>query len=156
MSRSGAELARLLLGSYRKLVDTALVELAARGYEDVRPVHEFTLQAIAAGATTASQVARRMSVSKQAAAKTIAVLQERGYVVSAADPEDPRRNRIEVTERGFAMMRQGEAIFDELRDRWERQLGERAMAVLEEQLTAMVGDAPISLASPGWVAQEAS
>jgi len=153
MSPSGADLARLLLGSYRKLVDSALLELAARGYDDVRPVHEFTLRAVAAGASTTSEVARRMSVSKQAAAKTIAVLQERGYIVSGADPADPRRNRIEVTERGFAMMRQGEAIFDKLRDDWQRQLGERELAVLEAQLTAFIGDAPIELESPGWIAQ---
>jgi DNA-binding MarR family transcriptional regulator len=150
---SGAELARLLLGSYRKLVDTALVELAARGYDDVRPVHEFTLQAVASGATTTAEVARRMAVSKQAAAKTIAVLQERGYLVSGADPADPRRHRIEVTERGFAMMSQGEAIFDQLREEWRQRLGDRELAVLEAQLTAFVGDAPIKLEAPGWVAQ---
>jgi DNA-binding MarR family transcriptional regulator len=155
MSHSGADLARLLLGSYRKLVDATILELAARGYPDERPVHEFTMQAIAGGATTASELARRRSVSKQAAAKTIAVLQERGYVVSAADPQDPRRNRIEVTGLGFEVIREGAAIFDELRDQWEKQLGERELAVLEEQLTAFVGDAAVDLQAPGWVAQEA-
>ena len=155
MSRSGAELARLLLGGYRKMVESAVQELAARGYEDVRPVHEFTLQAIAAGASTASELARRMAVSKQAAAKTIAVLQERGYVISAADPADPRRNRVEVTDRGFAMMRTGEAIFDRLRAEWEERLGRPELALLEEQLTALVGDSAIRLDAPGWVAQDA-
>ena len=155
MSRSGAELARLLLGSYRKLVDGALAELAARGHEDVRPVHEFTMQAIAAGATTASEVSRRMSVSKQAAAKTIANLRERGYVTSAADPEDPRRNRIAVTDLGFEMMREGEAVFDDLRAEWERQLGPAELALLESQLTAFVGDSAVRLQEPGWASQVA-
>ena len=155
MSHSGAELARLLLGGYRKLVDAALVELAARGYEDVRPVHEFTMQAIAAGATTASEVARRMSVSKQAAAKTIATLQERGYVTSTADPEDPRRNRIAVTDRGFEMIREGAAIFDDLRAEWERELGPAALALLESQLAAFVGDSPARRQEPGWTSQVA-
>jgi DNA-binding MarR family transcriptional regulator len=153
MSRSGAELARLLLGGYRKLVDAAVLELAARGHADVRPVHEFTMRAIAAGASTASEVARRMAVSKQAAAKTIATLQERGYVTSAADPADPRRNRIEVTDLGFDMMRQGETVFDELRTEWERQVGAAELAALEDRLAAFVGDDAIRLESPGWVAQ---
>jgi DNA-binding MarR family transcriptional regulator len=139
MSRSGAELARLLLGSYRRLVEAALAELAARGHQDVRPVHEFTMQAIAAGATTTSEVARRMSVSKQAAAKTIATLQERGYVTSAADPEDPRRNRIAVTDRGFELIREGEAIFDDLRAEWARRLGPDTLALLEAQKVARSG-----------------
>ena len=47
MSRSGADLALLLLGGFRTLVDGAMVELAARGYDDFRPTHEFAMRAIA-------------------------------------------------------------------------------------------------------------
>src|ERR1700693_3013024 len=94
MSRSGADLALLLLGGFRSLVDGAIVELARRGYEDVRPVHDFAMRAIAAGAGNASDLGRRLSVSKQAAANTIAVLQERGYVESDAPPLDARRKRL--------------------------------------------------------------
>src|ERR1700693_4964745 len=86
MSRSGADLALLLLGGFRSLVDTATAELARRGYEDVRPVHDFAMRAIAAGAGNAPELGRRLSVSKQAAAKTIAVLTERGYVTRDTDP----------------------------------------------------------------------
>ena len=120
MSRSGADLALLLLGGFRSLVDAAMTELALRGYEDVRPVHDFAMRAIAAGADNASELGRRLSVSKQAAAKTIAVLQERGYVARDADPRDARRKRLQVTALGFEVLRQGEAIFDELRDQWQR------------------------------------
>ena len=70
------------------LVDAAIEELVNRGYEDVRPVHEFAMGAIAAGADNASELGRRLSVSKQAAAKTIALLQDRGYVAGDADPID--------------------------------------------------------------------
>ncbi len=126
MPRSGADLALLLLGSYRRLVDAAIVELGARGYPDVRAVHDFAMRAIDSGADNASELGRRMSVSKQAAAKTIAILVERGYVVRDADPADARRKRIQVTPLGFEVMREGEAIFDELRGAWEQQLGSRA------------------------------
>ena len=78
MSRSGPELALLLMGSYRKLVDAAVHELAARGYDDVRPMHDFAMRAIASGADNASELGRRLSVSKQAAAKTVALLVDRG------------------------------------------------------------------------------
>ena len=92
MSRSGADLALLLLAGFRSLVDAAIVELAARGYEDVRPVHDFAMRAIASGADNASELGRRLSVSKQAAAKTIAVLQERGYVARGQTPSTPAAN----------------------------------------------------------------
>ena len=154
MARSGPELALLLLGSYRKLVDAAVLELAARGYHDVRPVHDFAMRAIAAGADSASELGRRLSVSKQAAAKTIAVLLERGYIAREEDPTDRRRKRIEVTPLGFDVMRTGEAIFDELREHWSHQLGEAELEALEAQLRAFVGNAPVRSEAPGWVALE--
>ena len=80
MPPSGADLALLLLGGYRRLVDAATEELAARGYADVRPTHDFAMRAIAAGADNASELGRRMAVTKQAALRTITVLLDRGWV----------------------------------------------------------------------------
>ena len=154
MSRSGADLALLLLGGFRALADAARAELARRGYEDVRPAHDFAMRAIIAGANNASDLGRRLSVSKQAAAKTIAVLQARGYVESGADPIDARRKRLQVTALGFEVMRQGEAIFDELRDQWGRQIGAAQLAELEACLTKLVGPSPVRFDSPGWIAQD--
>ena len=152
MSRTGADLALLLLGGFRSLADAAQVELTRRGHEDVRPVHDFAIRAIASGASSASELGRRMSVSKQAAAKTIAVLQERGYVARDVDPTDGRRKRLQVTERGFAMLREAEEIFDDLRDRWAQQIGEDQLALLEARLADLVGNAGVRLDAPGWIA----
>jgi DNA-binding MarR family transcriptional regulator len=154
MSRSGADLALLLLGGFRSLVDAAVVELALRGYQDVRPVHDFAIRAIAAGADNASELGRRMSVSKQAAAKTIAVLQERGYVARDTDPRHARRMRLQVTPLGFEVLRQGEAIFDELRDQWERQIGTAHLENLETHLAELVGTPPVRFDTPGWMSRD--
>jgi DNA-binding MarR family transcriptional regulator len=152
MSRSGADLALLLLGGFRALVDDAILGLATRGYEDVRPVHDFTMRAIAAGADSASELGRRLSVSKQAAAKTVAVLEERGYVARGADPLDARRKRLQVTALGFEVMREGEAIFDELRDRWSQQIGSDELERFESNLATLVGVSTVRIDSPGWIA----
>jgi DNA-binding MarR family transcriptional regulator len=152
MPRSGADLALLLLGGFRALVDAAMTELAARGFEDHRPVHDFSMRAIASGAETAGELGRRMATSKQAAAKTIAVLVDRGYVARDADPLDARRKRLHVTALGDRVMREGEAVFDELRKRWEHQIGADELATLEAQLATLVGAAAIRLDAPGWAA----
>ena len=151
MSRSGADLALLLLGGFRLMVDAATTELASRGYPDFKPAHEFALRAIVAGADSASDLGRRTAVSKQAAAKTIAVLTERGYVVSTPDPGDARRKRLQVTDRGLDAMAQGEAILDRVRREWEKTIGQAEVAKIEAQLTELVGDAAIRLDAPGWV-----
>jgi DNA-binding MarR family transcriptional regulator len=154
MSRSGADLALLLLGGFRTLVDRASNELARRGFPDVRPVHDFALRAVAAGADDVTRLSQHLSVSRQAAAKTIAVLQERGYVTRETDPLDGRRKRLQVTALGFEVLRQGEQIFDELRDSWERQIGADGLKRLEEQLTALIGTPAIRFDTPGWLARD--
>ncbi len=47
------------------------------------------------------------------------------------DPRDARRKRLQVTPLGFDVLRTGEAIFDELREEWERQIGPAQLASLE-------------------------
>lgn len=154
MSRSGADLALLLLGGFRKMADRATAELAARGYPDVRPVHDFALQAILSGADNASELGRRMSVTKQSAAQTIAVLEERGYVRRLPDTQDRRRMRLEVTARGHAMQREGAVIFDDLRKQWESRVGADTVKQLEGALRQLVGDEPVQLDTPGWLIQD--
>src|ERR1700723_1900491 len=111
MSRSGADLALLLLGGFRSLVDTATAELARRGYGDVRPVHDFAMRAIAAGAGNASELGRRLSVSRRVAAKTIAVWQKRESGTRGKAPRHARRMLLQVTPLGFEVLHQGEVIF---------------------------------------------
>ena len=154
MNRSGADLALLLLGSFRVLADRARVELAARGYEDVRPGHDFAMRAIVAGADSASELGRRLAVTKQAAANTLAVLEERRYVVRETDPTDGRRMRIRVTEHGLDLLRTGEAIFNDLRAQWEADAGADTVATIEEALRQFVGDSAIRVDSPHWNVQD--
>ena len=92
-----------------------------------------------AGADTASELGRRLSVSKQAAAKTIAALQKLGYVDREVDPNDGRRKRLRVTPRGYEMIAIGGALFDDVRERWAAQIGVRQLSALEAHLGQLVG-----------------
>lgn len=150
MSRSGAELALLLLAGFRALVEHAQRELTDRGYPDHRPVHDFAMRAIASGADTAAELARRLQVSRQAAAKTITILQARGYVTTEDDPADRRRKRLVVTDRGFDLLRAGEAAITDMRRQWAVQIGEQRLNEFETLLAGLVGK-PILDDAPGWL-----
>ena len=95
-----------------------------------------------------------MAVSKQAAAKTLAALEQHHYVLREIDPTDKRRMRIRVTDHGLAMLRTGEALFDDLRAQWEADAGADTIAALEQALRQLVGDKAIRLDSPHWNAQD--
>ena len=152
-SSAGPNLALLLLGGYRKLVDAAVVDLEARGFKDVRVPEHYAMVAIESGADNASELARRLSMTKQAAAKTIDVLLERGYITRDADPTDARRKRLALTPLGTDLVRQGREIFNELRARFQRQIGRKELLALEAHLAVLVGDTPVRRDAPGWVAQ---
>lgn len=154
MSRSGADLALLLLASFRAMADEGSAELSRLGYEDVRPAHDFALHSILSGADSASELGRAMSVTKQAAAKTIATLEERRYLVREPDPADRRRVRLRVTDHGHQLLRDGEAVFDRLRQQWEKQVGADAVAALEATLRDLVGTRVIRIDAPGWDARD--
>jgi DNA-binding MarR family transcriptional regulator len=142
-SSSGAELALLLLGGFHAMTDEVIAALAERGHPDVRAVHEFALRAIDAGADTAAELGRRLSVSKQAAAKTIANLQQLGYVEVGPDPADGRRRRIRVTPHGHDMVTVGGALFEDVRARWAAQIGSHELDTLQAHLSRLVTARPL-------------
>ena len=152
MPRSGADLALLLLAGFRSLADAATAELARRGYPGHRPLHDFALRALVSGAGNAAELGRRLSVSKQAAAKIIDVLEARGYVAREPDPADGRRKLLRVTASGHDLMREGEDVFEGLRRQWEGQLGAAQLTQLEDQLTMLVGGAAIRFDTLAWMA----
>ena len=154
MSRSGASLALLLLGGFRSLAQAATEQLALRGFENFRPAHDFAMRAIAGGADNASELGRRLSVSKQAAAKTIALLEERGYLGRDQDAKDARRKRLQLTPRGFEVLRTGEKIFEELRAQWAEQIGMDKLEMIESVLTERLRAIPNGIIDPGWLVQE--
>ena len=129
-------------------------ELAARGFEDFRPAHDFAIRAIAGGADNASELGRRLSVSKQAAAKTIALLEQRGYVARDPDAQDGRQKRLQLTPRGLELLKAGEGIFDELRLQWAEQIGMDRLEMVEAVLTERLKAIPNGFIDPGWLSQE--
>lgn len=140
---AGANLALLLLSGFHSMVDEVVVELGRRGHPGVSPVHEFALRAVDNGAATASELGRRMAVSKQAAAKTIAALEALGYVDRAADPSDGRRRKIRVTPRGHELMRVGGALFDDVRKQWAARIGTPELETIEAHLSELVKRRPL-------------
>ncbi|RKQ86438.1 MarR family transcriptional regulator [Solirubrobacter pauli] len=140
----GAELAMLLLGGFHTMVDEVVAELDRRGHAGVRPVHEFALRAIDGGAETASDLGRRLAVTKQAAAKTIAALEALGYVTREADPGDARRKRLRVTPRGHEMVAIGSGLFDDVRERWAARVGAPELDRLQAQLGELVARRPLT------------
>jgi len=149
--RPGFELPLLLLAGFRALIDELHAELARQGHPHVRPVHGFAMQAIGPGGATASEVGRRLGVSKQAAGKTIDRLEELGYAERVDDPADGRRKLVRLTGRGIDSLDRSAVIFDGLRARWAAALGPGRLADLEDALRTMA-PAGLGVDAVSWLA----
>jgi len=147
----GYELPLLLFGGFRTLIDRLHAELARRGHPDMRPSYGFAMQAVGVRGATASEIGRRLGVSKQAAGKTVERLEALGYAERADDPADARRKIVRLTAHGIDALRKSAEIFDELRADWARTVGAERIAALENDLRAVVGPAAYRLDAAGWL-----
>lgn len=134
----GYELPLLLFGGFRTLIDRLHQELARQGHADARPAHGFVLQAVGPAGATASELGRRLGVSKQAAGKTVDRLVRLGYVERAASEVDARAKVVRLTPLGVDLLNRSAAIFDELRAEWVRALGPEQVAAVETALRVVV------------------
>jgi DNA-binding MarR family transcriptional regulator len=148
----GFELPLLLFAGFRSLIERLHEELARQGHPDARPAHGFALQAIGAGAS-ASELGRRLGVSKQAAGKTVDRLMRLGYVERVDDVVDGRRKLVHLTPRGVDVLARSAAIFDDLRAEWVRALGAAEVSSLEEALRAVVPGG-VRVDAVGWLGAE--
>jgi DNA-binding MarR family transcriptional regulator len=151
MSSAGYELPLLLFGGFRSIIDELHAELGRRGHQDMRPAHGFAMQAIGFGGATATEVGRRLGISKQAAGKTVERLESLGYVRRASDGADRRRKLVRLTPRGIEALTLSAAIFGDIRDRWARTLGQARVDDLEASLRTMAPDEALRLDVPGWL-----
>ena len=150
MSNAGYELPLLLFGGFRVIIDELHAELARRGHADLRPAHGFAMQAIGFGGATASDVGRRLGISKQAAGKTVDRLEALGYVHRASDDADRRRKLVRLTAHGIEALTLSAMIFSDIQARWARTLGPARLDDLEASLRTMVPGDTFRLDVPGW------
>lgn len=135
-ARPGNALPFLLLSAFRALIDALHARLADAGHDDLRPAHGIALQMISRGGGV-SDLARRLGVSKQAASKTVTVLESRGYAERRPSEEDRRRTEVVLTAHGSALLALSGEILNELRDEWASVVGADTMAALEEGLARL-------------------
>jgi DNA-binding MarR family transcriptional regulator len=139
-----------LLSGFRSLIDDLHAELARQGHPGVRPMHGFVFQAIGPHGTTAADLGRALGISKQAAGKTVDILEGLGYLRREGDPDDGRRILIHLTDQGIDFLVKSARIFDQLREQWSRTLGTNRLRAMEEDLRKVV-PRHTRLDMPGWI-----
>lgn len=147
----GYELPLLLFAGFRTVIDELHAELAGQGHPEMRPAYGFAMQAIGLDGAAASEIGRRLGVSKQAAGKTVDRLVAAGYAERAEDPDDARRRIVRLTPRGLDALARSAAIFDRVRARWSDLLGESRLRAMENDLRRVAAPTAFRLDAAGWL-----
>jgi DNA-binding MarR family transcriptional regulator len=122
------------------LADELQRRLAADGHGDLRFADGFVFQHLVGGPLPVGALAERLGVTQQAASKSAADLERRGYVARTADPADARARLVALTDRGRAAIegarRHRAAIEDALAER----LGPRRVEAARRVLVETIGE----------------
>ena len=135
----GYELPLRLLMAFRMAIDEVHGELARRGHPDAKPMYGFVFQAIGPNGSTAVELGRALGISKQAAGKTIDVLERLGYIERARDDVDSRRKVVRLTPYGLDLLAQSAQIFDAVRRDWSERIGSQRLAQVEDAMRELTG-----------------
>jgi DNA-binding MarR family transcriptional regulator len=129
------------------MADEVQRRIAADGLEDLRMADGVVFQHLVPGPLAIGELAARLGVSQQAASKSVADLERRGYVLRDADPADGRARHAVLTERGEAAIAAGRrhraAIQAELAARLGAERVEGARRALVDVLEALGGTAAV-------------
>jgi DNA-binding MarR family transcriptional regulator len=129
------------------MADELQRRLAADGFDDLRFADGFVFQHLVEGPVTIGALAERLEVSQQAASKSVADLERRGYVARAPDPADARARLVALTERGHGAIegarRHRAARGAELSSTLGPRRVEAASRLLEEVVATLGADAAV-------------
>jgi DNA-binding MarR family transcriptional regulator len=132
-------IARLLSAATRSIIEDLHDRLAAQGHPDLRPAYGYALNAVGDGVTTA-QLAQRLGMTKQGAAKLVTALERLGYLRVEPHASDRRARALVLTPHGRDLLERSVAVQRELEAEWSREVGPERMAALQEALAARAGD----------------
>lgn len=123
------QLGQLLMHG-QQWVTTSLLRLMAARHDRLTAAHLMFLNNLDCGVTHASEVARRMGVSRQAVYRTTRELQALGILELEVDPRCKTQKIIRMTPHGQQVVSDARACLDEVDAALTQRLGERDLREL--------------------------
>ena len=134
----GASLGQVLLRAARLFNEAAIARVNAQGGPPLRQAHTQLLPHLGRGGIRATELARRVGISKQATGVLLEDMLGWGVVERIPDPADGRAQLVRLTPAGEAATLRGLGVLDGLAAELETELGEKAMRKLHKRLGQLV------------------
>jgi DNA-binding MarR family transcriptional regulator len=118
----------LLLATFRGMVDELHRRLGEEGFPDVTASQGLAMQAMGEGCT-GIELAQRLGVSKQAAARTIQTLHAANFAERVRNPQDRREHLVKPSANGRRMLAASGKILSDLVKEWRERAGDHNVSV---------------------------
>lgn len=122
----------------RAATQEAQRQLLTRGFGDVTPIDAVVLvQLLHHGDLRATQIAERMTVSKQAIQRPLKRMHARGYTEMATDPTDGRAQLVRLSDTGRKAAIAVLEVAEEIDRGWEKTAESERLAACKALLLAL-------------------
>lgn len=104
------------------------------GLTGMRSAYGFVIRAVAVERPTIKKLAKLLDVSKQAASKLAEEMVRNDFIRRAADPDDRRSVRLELTSKGRKVLRRALATSARMENELKRRAGKRDVDTMRRVL----------------------
>jgi DNA-binding MarR family transcriptional regulator len=130
----------IVLGlAYATFVDELHAHLAVEGYDDLGRSYGYVFRTLAAGERSAAELAARLGITAQGAAKLVDEMASRGYVERRPHPDDRRAKLLRLSDRGQGALASARRFHAAYEARLRERLGDRRAAALRRDLEVLAG-----------------
>jgi DNA-binding MarR family transcriptional regulator len=129
---------QLLFKAARLLNERAIDRIRERTKRPVRLAHTTLLPHVDLEGTRLTDLAKRLGVSKQAAAQLVDELEEMGMLERVADPSDARAKLVRFSKKGQQGLLEGLGVLKEIEAEVRHLVGPDKMHVFRDVLGAIV------------------
>ena len=131
-------LLRLLVRATRMMTDETVERMQARGIEKMQASYPRLLGNLDTEGTRLTALARRMGVSRQAAAQLAAEIETNGFVSRQPDPEDGRGVIVAFTPHGRKALAIAVEVMISIERDYENVVGKMELRVVKRHLRAIL------------------
>jgi DNA-binding MarR family transcriptional regulator len=129
----------ILLGlAYQGFTDELRADLEKRGFPDLGSAYGYVFRALAVEALHLHELASRLGMTAQGAAKIVNEMVARGYVERKPDPQDGRAKELRLAARGRAALAAARRFHATYERHLRSKLGESTVAEARRMLESMV------------------
>jgi DNA-binding MarR family transcriptional regulator len=132
----------ILIGlAYQTFTDELRADLETRGFRDLGGAYGYVFRALAVEALHLHELASRLGMTAQGAAKIVNEMESRGYVERSPDPLDGRAKQLRLASRGRAALAAARRFHATYERRLRSELGANTVVEARRMLEAMIATA---------------